>query len=151
MNTQLTEPLQQVAEETFQSLAFMFSMGEDEVGGAAAGEITAARVAFAGPFCGQVALWVSDDMLPALAGNMLGLDDGQTATPDQQHDALKELLNVICGNLLPVIASKTDVFNVRPPMLVTPKPVERPDFSAANARVSLNLDSGSAEVALFLE
>lgn len=152
MKTELVQPLQQVAEETFQSLAFMFSMGPDESGPAQApGAITAVSVAFAGPFGGQVVLWVTDDMLPPLAGNMLGLDDGEAATAEQQHDALKELLNVICGNLLPAIAGCQEVFNVRTPQVVQPKPAEAPDFSGAAAVAALTLDSGMAQVALYLE
>ncbi len=154
MKTERLQPLHSVTEETFQSLAFMFSMGPDESEPAGPlPAITAVSVAFAGPFGGRVLLGVCDEMLPSLAGNMLGLEDGQSATVEQQHDALKELVNVICGNLLPAIAGSTEVFHVHPPQVVQPKPAEGEglDLSGASATAALTLDSGLAQVALFLE
>ena len=113
-DTRLNEPLRQVAEETFESLAFMFAMpGDDEFGPDPDAPLAVARVSFHGPFAGELHLGVSRDMLPDLAANMLGMDEQATApTPEQQADALRELLNVVCGNLLPAIAGAEAVFNV---------------------------------------
>ncbi len=87
------------------------------------GEITydsavAASVSFAGPFSGNLIMVVSGQILPELTGNMLGVDDNAETTLEQRHDALKELINVICGNLLPTIAGKHSIFNVNAPVIL---------------------------------
>ena len=73
-----------------------------------------ARRLFRSP-AGSLALRVSRAMLPTLAANMLGLENPRLASPAQQQDALKEIANVICGNLLPHLTSPTDVFSVHEP------------------------------------
>lgn len=144
------EALIGAAEETFESLAFMIPMpAEDMVDGE---DVTRARarVSFTGPMTGELLLGVSTEMLPQLAANMLGLD-GPSASPEQQSDALGEVLNVICGNLLPVIAGSRAVFNVGAPIflgLVDAPPAPAGARQAASAE--LTLDAGWAELTLYL-
>lgn len=153
MNSKLDEMLQNVAEEVFESLAFLIVMPEEEQAGSVLTDDncwTAATVAFAGPFSGALFLSVSADMLPAIAANMLGLDGDEALSPVQQRDAFKELVNVVCGNLLPALAGDKATFDVRAPEVlpegrIPPSLQGRPP--AATAR--LNLDAGRAELALF--
>ena len=70
---------------------------------------------FSGPFGGGMELCLPAPALVELAVNMLGAKDGEELSPEQQHDALKELINVVCGNLLPILAGHTEEFNLRPP------------------------------------
>lgn len=185
MNTELDATLRQVAEDTFQSLAFIFpaegdadapldaASGLEPRAGGPQSKFGVAGVAveFTGPFGGRMTLGVSYAMLPVLAANMLGLDEGTLPSDDQQDDALKELLNVICGNVLPALAGTESVFNVQAPRLMPPP---RPDdFAAApppqsgpsasrcsplfgwrplpgaTACVELCLDAGLARIALY--
>ncbi len=112
----IEQTLWQVAEDVLGKLAFMFSYTDEEP----AEEIDApdgaviASVSFKGIFDGKLELLVSPGILPDLAGNMLGLDD-ETAAPEEQYDAIKELVNVICGNLLPELAGKQAIFKVGVP------------------------------------
>ncbi|MHC4715583.1 MAG: chemotaxis protein CheX [Planctomycetota bacterium] len=152
MTSLLEQTLCYVAEEQFESLAFMFPVPEDpDTPETVAEEWTTVRVGFAGPFGGQLHLAVPSRMLPILGANMLGMDDG-APSPDQQVDALKEMINVVCGNLLPTIAGAEAVFNVEAPELVgagpSPQvPLEPPP--AAATRVIL--DEGAAELCLFVD
>jgi CheY-specific phosphatase CheX len=148
MHDELNQLLRTVAEETFESLAFMFSMGDESEPGAGA-EMAWAGVRFSGPFSGRLTLAVSQRALPALAGNMLGLDDSEAATPDQQHDGLKELANVVCGNLLPKIAGKQALFEIAAPELLAGEASSGGAEQAATAY--LTLDEGEARIALFVE
>ncbi len=152
MSNDYNETLNRVAEETFESLAFMISMPEDEMIEAEDGPKARVRVSFAGPVRGDVLLAVSADMLPELAVNMLGTDMDEPAPPPaQQADALGEVLNVICGNLLPAIAGSEAVFDVAAPVFLgvvdAPDPAGEPPLAATTR---LALDSGWAEITLFL-
>ena len=62
---------------------------------------------------------ISTCVIPELANNMLGLDDDADITDAEQQDALKEILNVICGNVLPAIAGDQVEFNIEAPEILS--------------------------------
>ncbi len=152
MQSALEEKLAQVAEDTFASMAFVLPVAAEECPDSAETTKVAACVDFSGPLAGGLALRVSPAMLPTLAANMLGLDNPRLASPSQQHDALKEIANVVCGNLLPHLTSPTDVFSVHEPRFV-----EDSDAAAMlagserKADVRICLDCGLAELTLFAD
>ena len=109
-----------------------------------------ALVRFEGPVSGAFKLTVNSEMLPLLAANMLGLADESASTPEEQDDALKELANVLCGNLLPAIAGTEPVFDVHAPVIVTEGTGEAvPQGEAPVATARLTLDAGTGRVELF--
>jgi CheY-specific phosphatase CheX len=80
---------------------------------------------------------------------MLG-DDQQ---PDELagRDAVGEIANVICGNVLPAITSSTEAFHIDPPRYFDgPVPADLACFPASITEVHLGLDSGTADVTLFV-
>jgi len=151
MNRQYEAILASVAESTLSELAFMFSMPDEEAVRHVSPALVSSSVDFAGPFSGTLALAVTANMLPAIASNMLGLDEGDGApSPEQQRDALKELANVVCGNLLPALAGTEVVFNIEAPTITEAKVLEGTDEWKPVARTRLTLDEGRAELALFI-
>jgi CheY-specific phosphatase CheX len=150
MNPPSDPTLDAVSARTFENLAFMLEVSAEE---APRRELSpdraAASVRFEGPLSGRVVVTVDLEMLPTLASNMLGLDPAALPAVIEQSDALKELANVICGNLLPEIAGANSVFRVRPPVLIDADAASRsPDAPTATA--SLPLDAGAARVELFI-
>ncbi|NLF29817.1 MAG: chemotaxis protein CheX [Planctomycetes bacterium] len=142
----LDDLVRRVAEDTFEALAFMLPMTCDGDAAIDAPAVTAS-VRFAGPFAGTLLLTVEQAMLAELAGNMLGAMDPQDLTDEQQADGLKELLNVICGNLLPELAGQEAVFDVLAPELR--EGASLPGGAAPLASVRLDLDAGRASLALY--
>jgi len=145
------ETLQRVAEEQFEQLAFMFPVSAEELPDGPPNFAAHAKVGFSGPSAGRVLLAAEGQILPPLAANMLGLDEGEPSEAEQT-DALKELLNVICGNLLPEIAGAEAVFDVQAPEVLD-GPAE---FEAACGRADavvadVNLDSGRARLVLLAD
>jgi len=150
MNRQLDEILWSVTEETFEALAFLLPMPEPSEP-FESGPAVAVSVRFHGPFGGKVVLTLPEAVLGELTCNMLGLDDGVETPVDIQQDALKELANVVCGNILPEIAGTTTVFNVDGPELVdTSAPVHGSGLSST-AITRFFLDAGPASVELLTE
>ena len=137
--------LAQVTEDTFASMAFLFPGGEPDD---APGDPVVITVAFAGPQRGRLEMLLPKRILDTLAVNMLGLDETQAPTPDQKADAVKEVLNVICGNLLPRIDDPKAVYDVCPPVIEPARPAQGP-APAASARVALEI--GTVELHLFQE
>lgn len=71
---------------------------------------------FCGPFSGHCELWASLEMAKIMAANMLGMT---ASAPDAQEmccDALKESLNILCGNLLTELAGADPVFDLGTPV-----------------------------------
>jgi len=107
--------LQRVFAEVLEQLAFMFAdPAEDEFQPAADG-LVRASMSFRGPFGGGLTLTVPREMAPLLAANVLGLEPDDELVLQAPYDALKELLNVTCGNLLTAIAGDEPVFDLTVP------------------------------------
>ena len=151
MSNRLDETLGRVAEEVFESLAFVLpAFEEEESAPPETADRTSASISFAGPFEGTLALSASTELLPAVAANMLGLDFGEVPSQDIQRDAFKELLNVICGNLLPALAGEQAVFDVGAAELLADGAVPatvagRPPLVGTR----LHLEGGWVELVLF--
>jgi CheY-specific phosphatase CheX len=142
----LNEVLHRAAVTAFEELAFVFPMPELEP--PPAGGRTAAIVDFDGHCAGQLILSVSDELLPVIAANMLGApaDGSETPSRDEQLDALKEVANVICGNVLPSIDGPRALFRLHAPRLA-----EGAEAGEPAARADVLLLEGSATVRLFLK
>lgn len=134
--------------ETFASMAFFFPA--DGTGQRPAVNSVRASVTFKGPMCGTLWLAVDAAMLTPLAANLLGLDDDQFPSTQQQQDSLKELLNVICGNLLPIIDTPQAVYDVGSPRILA---VDTPPIAMSHlcGQASLAMDEGQAHLTLFLD
>lgn len=125
-----------IAGEVLETMAFVMIMpGETPVVDPAQ-PVVRASVRFRGPIAGQVALAAPANAVAELAATMGG--DSQ----QPPGDALGELCNIVCGNLLPAMAGPQAVFDLQPPrVLQYPGPAAVPRSGAA-ARVRLpTLDS----------
>jgi CheY-specific phosphatase CheX len=142
--------LAKVAAQILENLAFILVVTDEQAApGPGPAARAAASVRFEGPLSGRLVVTVDQAFLPPLASNMLGLGVNAEPTVVEQSDALKELTNVICGNLLPEIAGSEAVLSVRPPVLVDPEASASASDSPASS-ATLTLDAGTARLALYL-
>ena len=113
--SEYTEQLEEVFISVLEKLAFMFAeaVPKDEMptrGGCSAPN----RNSFSGHASGQISMMVRRDICDELVSNILGVDPGEDGGADSE-DALGELLNVVCGQLLTTIAGNEPVFDLSPP------------------------------------
>ncbi len=148
MEASLESRLFQAAALTFEELAFTFTDAEPNPRQLSAPFAAAGMIDFHGPFHGRIVVHLFGSLLPTLAANMLG--EEQADDPVLQEDSLKEITNVICGNLLPLIAGESAVFNLEPPRF-QPHPVADPPALTLKGSVSIGLEGGRAEVKLFTD
>ena len=120
MPKRLNEILYRVAEEILESLAFMFPVLDEERKKISNVFVWGAMISFVGLFSGRLVILASEKILPDLVKNMLGLDAGEEVSLAQQHDAFMDLLGIVCGNVLPVIAGKKAMFNLDVPTILSP-------------------------------
>jgi len=156
MRAKLEEIMSRVTIDTLEKLAFMFAYPDEDGEAQPKGSVVAGSVAFTGPFSGTLVVAMSIEVLQELAANMLGFDDDEETTEDHRSDALKETMNVICGNLLPAIAGNEVIFDIGVPG-VLPSDQEMkigagiPDGLELSAKVNLDLDEGQCVLFLFLD
>ncbi|HOZ46099.1 MAG TPA: chemotaxis protein CheX [Candidatus Hydrogenedentes bacterium] len=104
--------------EVLENLAFMFGEVADteDVPASAGGQVLAA-MSFSGPMCGRIELAVPRAMRVEIAANVLGVDTDDEQAMASADDALKELLNVTCGQLLTRLAGEEPVFDLSVPVV----------------------------------
>ena len=155
MHSTPEETLSLVAEEVFEELTFVLVMPED-------GSVDhddrpdspdwIAGIRFDGPFSGALFLRATAELGPMIAGNMLGLDDDESPTAAQIEDAFKELLNVICGNLLPRLVGDEPVFAVNGLQILHEAGVPTVfEGHPPIATTHMSLEIGRAELAFFAD
>lgn len=132
----------------FEELGFLMPTSDGDIGSPQ--NCRTAMVAFKGPFSGCLLVSVSSEILPILSSNMLG-EQGSSAQT-LETDALCEITNIICGNVLPAIYGFKPVFHLDAPELIEDADLSR--VTAAYKEVSqtrIGFDAGQAEVRLFAD
>lgn len=134
------------AVQIFEDLAFMLptlELREQQLG---AGLGASVSIGFSGYCAGRLSLSIADSVLPELTANMLG----ETEIPSQlqQRDALGELANVICGNLLPRLFGAAS-FRLDPPDFQAKESFTLNQTPIASSDIGLG--NGRAQVMLFVD
>ncbi len=147
MSNTTEQLLRQATISTFENLAFLFL----EVDGAMAADEApldaAVAVDFHGPMRGRLVLRTSSNLLPVIASNMMGEDEAQHMP--MQRDALGEIANVVCGNLLPMLVGVEAVFRLDAPHWRTDTADAR-SGDAPVSRVSFDVEDGRAQAELYV-
>jgi CheY-specific phosphatase CheX len=141
MTTSLETSLFRAAATTFEELGFLFPSRDLDDAQSDAAPAVAVEVGFDGETAGALIVQLCGDILGDLAANMLG----QEEAPEErlQLDALGEVANVICGNVLPTLAGGQAVYRLEAPRPVATavEPAQRP-----RAHVRVGLDGGRADI-----
>jgi CheY-specific phosphatase CheX len=148
MSKQTEAVLYRTAAQIFEDLGFILSSREINQEQKISPLAATVAVAFHGPFTGSLLIRIYGDVIPALASNMLG--DESAPSVDMQMDAVKEIANVICGNLLPAIAGSTEVFDLEAPVIcATAAEAAAAVCGSLKASARLGLDYGRTEIELY--
>lgn len=150
------EPLlRQIAGQVLETMAFAMVMPRPESPDAPVPEsepAVCATVRFDGAATGTLSLTVPRAAVNELSANMLSQDD---ATEQQRLDAIGELANIICGNVLPTLLGQSAVFNLARPQVLAVGLDPAPDADLATVAPTtatrLDLEQGWAQVQLTLD
>jgi hypothetical protein len=142
MSKKLKAELYKAATLTFEEMGFLLPTREIDEEQMNAQVEAAVSVEFEGPFSGKLLMRVCGGLLPILAANMLGEEEPPPRS--LQYDALGEIANVICGNVLPGIAGSKEFFHVS-----APKMADSNDLLPV-AEVQVGLGLGRADLLLFI-
>ena len=145
MNSSLETNLYLATALTFEELGFLIPSAELQEDQQSAALDAAVEVAFRGPSQGKLILAVAGQILPSVVSNMLGMPE--RAAPATEHDALGELANVICGNVLPFLSDEGEAFDLSPPHDLDLVALQTAGKSSV-AQIHIGLGRGRADVYL---
>ncbi len=138
--------LEKVATNVLETMAFAF-LDTSDGKGADSEEFKSATIQYHGPFSGIVILAISNQTLSEFSRNMLCHDDEEKVTQQQEDDALCELTNVVCGNLLSDLAGPEPVFDLdAPQILLGDETASTVELSGDVTSTRLQFDNGWAEL-----
>ncbi len=112
-------PLRKVVSDSLEKLAFMFFASDAFREPILFQDAVTAEVSFTGVFSGSLAIVITESALNELAENMLGIDI-EDVEQNHLYDALKETVNIICGNWLPIEGGDEAVFHIGTPRVLSP-------------------------------
>jgi chemotaxis protein CheY-P-specific phosphatase CheC len=152
MGQKIKNILAAVTSDTLEKLAFLFVFPDEERDSDGPRPVIVGRVEFNGFFSGSLVLRMSSSVLAELSANMLGVDDDAVVSHEDQQDAFKEMLNVICGNLLPAIAGDHVVFNIKAPEIILEEDTKT-EMGEENPMCveRLTVEDGFCDVYLFIK
>jgi len=119
MTSDIRQVLLEVSTHVFETSAFMAVYPNDISNLDEEFPPVVASISFKGIADGQLILAVSNEILSPLATSMLGLDIGDEVGEIGQKDALLEVLNMMCGNVLTGIYGSEPIFDLCPPELIS--------------------------------
>ncbi len=111
-----SELLIKVLEKVLEQLAFMFAEAVEK--GELVGErerYLYATMTFKGHTSGTIGIAITEETGKALANNILGIEEGEEVGEDKSIDALKEFINIVCGQLMTKVFGEGPVFNLSVP------------------------------------
>ncbi len=153
MSTTYTDKIHDIAVNTFEITCYMFPLEEWEMEDADMLEkpngLSRSVVHFDGAANGGMVIDASEDLLEAIAANMLGVDE---ATQEEKEGALCEIANIICGNTVPLFARNENICYIRPPRIA--KPEEDLDSIFNNMhheKLQVYLDEGVADISIYYD
>ena len=114
MSENLRETIIDSFTDVIEKMAFMFVEEAEDDEKEADGALKA-EMQFSGAYGGSVIIAVSHETANELASNVLGVDPDDENIEELRNDALRELLNVTCGNLLTAHYGEEPVFDLSVP------------------------------------
>ncbi|MCC6432888.1 MAG: chemotaxis protein CheX [Gemmatimonadaceae bacterium] len=148
MSNIMEQSLSRTTAATFEELALLFPEADPTPEQAAAPLDVTVSVDFRGPLTGRLVLRASESILPAIASNMLGEEESQHVP--LQRDALGELANVICGNVLPIVAGAEAVFHLAAPHIHRDDSQRSRETDAARATTTFGVEDGRVQAELYV-
>lgn len=115
MLDQSTKMVKKIFSDVLSSLAFMFT--EEEDGGAAwpGPSWMECSIGYRGTVSGTLRMRCTRRFATQLAANLLGIDDSDENADSSAEDAVKEFMNIVCGQFVTAMFGTEEVFDLTIP------------------------------------
>ncbi|HOA74617.1 MAG TPA: chemotaxis protein CheX [Phycisphaerae bacterium] len=148
MELTTTRTLTAIFSEVLANLAFLFT--DDEETEPALGEVwLETSISYHGPVSGTLRFRCTRSFCELLAANLLGIDPDDEAAARQSEDAVREFMNIVCGQFVTSMHGSDDVYNLSIPHTV--ELPETPDLADDGGKTSSTLSVDHHVVQLIYE
>lgn len=112
---ELKEELIEISVKIFTDLGFLMPVANENLYLFNTQSCSMVYVDFIGQHNGRLYVKATNSILPVLAKNILAEDN--IPPTNLQFDALKEIANIICGNILPYLEGSNKIFRLLTPQI----------------------------------
>jgi chemotaxis protein CheY-P-specific phosphatase CheC len=149
MKTRIENLLMEATIRTFENTCFMFVEPDLEDIQKNLALEAAAEVRFQGNFSGKLIIESRGGLFSAIATNMLSNDH---PISQQKEDALGEIANIICGNVVPSLGRRKELgYKIESPISLNKKELLKKEKGKPLAEVTLNFNQGRTDIKLFVD
>jgi len=150
MKTQIEKVLIESTVRTLEDLCFMYQEPELKDAQENLPLEAAAEVKYrSDDFTGKLLIETRGGLFSAIATNILSNDDPIT---QQKKDALGEIANIICGNIVPSLGGGRWEYKIEPPRSLNKEDLLKEEWQEEPvAEITLNFNDGRADIKLFMD
>jgi CheY-specific phosphatase CheX len=148
MKTKIKEALKEASVSTFEDVCFMYTEPELKEAQKKLKWEAAAEVKYRGNFKGKLIIETYGNLLSVMAANILG---NEPVSSRQKNDALGEIANIICGNVVPYLGSRQHGCKIESPRALKKEDLTKEERGNPLASVSLNFQNGRTEIKFFVD
>ena len=148
MKTRVEKALKAVAHKTFEENCFMYPVPElKDIQEKLPLEATV-EVKYRGDFTGRLVIETRGGLYRSIAVNMLSNED---PTGEQKMDALGEIANIICGNVIPALGGSSHRYKIEAPRSIPLTEVQSNLLGEPLVWVVFNLNQGRADLKFYVD
>ncbi len=144
---ELKEDLIEIAIKIFTDLGFLMPVSDENLYLFNTQPCSMAFVDFTGHHDGRLYVIVTNSILPVVVKNILAED--RMPPTHLQLDALKEITNVICGNILPYLEGSNKIFRLKTPVIAEKIDKKFKTKRYENIEINIVFEEGSAQVSWY--
>jgi CheY-specific phosphatase CheX len=149
MKTKIENLLKEAAIRTFENICFMFVEPDLEDTQKNMALEAAAEVKFQGIYSGKLIIESRGGLSLAIAVNMLS---NNHPSSQQKKDALGEIANIICGNIVPALGRRKEMgYKIESPTFFKKSELLKEEKKKPLAEVTLNFNEGRADIKFFVD
>lgn len=137
IQNQTTETLRTILSNVLADLAFMFTEDQEEAGGTTADVWLETEIGYRGPCRGTLRFHCTREFSIQLAANLLGLSPDDPQAESGADDAVREFMNIVCGQLITALHGTEAVFDLTIPVLR--ELMQMPSFADSESARATNL------------
>jgi CheY-specific phosphatase CheX len=150
MTTEQRELLLQTVADVLERFSFMFSDPEELGADQWKGEYLHSTITFDGPSQGALTITAPEPLCRDIAGNTLGEMDTDDISAETCEDALKEMLNIICGEFVAELYGTKVLVNLTVPSMTRIDKGKWLELSAGEDNMKLMVEGNQLLVSLLI-
>jgi CheY-specific phosphatase CheX len=149
MKTKIENVLKEATIRTFEDICFMYLEPELKDSQKSLELEAASEVKFRGDFTGRLMIESRGGLFSSIASNMLS---NEHPSLQQKKDALGEIANIICGNIVPSLGwRKGRGYKIESPIYLNKDELLNEEKGKLLAEITLNFNQGRADIKLFVD